>query len=484
MRLGLPTDRRQMLVLNAAAGGFAGLAKIGIQLALLPIMARLLGPAEYGLYALALPTVAFFTVLADGGIGLSLAREREASTLVWSSAFWLLLGTCSTIALIVTGLGFVLGAVSDQPRLPSIVALLSVSFLLMALSALPAARLVRRGNLVLHSAADLSATVVGAGVAILLAVHGAGAWSLAAQYVIGFAVRAMIFNAAAFERPTLAFDFKAVWPHVTTGGSVIGSRLAEFVGRAIENLLYGQTFGSAALGAYTLANQIARFLCETAGNPIWGALYAHALREEPCRVEPVHARLTHLLALVLFPAAALLTAAAPQVFLIAFGPKWVDATILIQILLPSYALNTVATPCGAVLLSNGRGGTMFWTLSGLSAGRLLAVLAGPWVGVYAVAVGVAAANVAYAIAMFVTLSLTTGANSKALLRSLVVPIFASVVAALAYLGTIEEQPVTLIQMFLSLLAGMSTYLAILLVLDYRELLLVVQTLRRLATRVS
>jgi PST family polysaccharide transporter len=478
----LPSDGRRLFVLNAAAGGVASLAKIGIQLALLPIMARLLGPEEYGLYALALPTVAFFTVLADGGIGLSLARERETSTLVWSTAFWLLLGSCSVIALIVTGLGFVLGMVSDQPRLPGIVALLSVSFLLMAISALPAARLVRRGNLVLHSAGDISSTVVGAGVAILLALQGAGAWSLAAQYVVGFVVRAVIFNVAAFERPTLAFDFSAIWPHVTTGGSVIGSRLAEFVGRAMENLLYGQAFGPAALGAYTLANQIPRFLCEAAGNPIWGALYAHALREEPRHVQPVHARLTHLLALVLFPAAALLTASAPQVFSIAFGPKWVASTGLIQILLPFYALNAVAGQCGAVLLANGRGGAMFWTLSGLSAGRLLAVLAGPWIGVHAVALGVGAANVAYAIAMFTTLGLTTGYSPKALLRSLAVPILASAVSSWVYLQVIDENAVTIVRTTLSLMAGFGAYLVVLVILEHRELLAVVSTLRRLATR--
>ena len=34
----------------------------------------------FGLFALALPTVVFFITLADGGLGASLAREREAWT--------------------------------------------------------------------------------------------------------------------------------------------------------------------------------------------------------------------------------------------------------------------------------------------------------------------------------------------------------------------------------------------------------------------
>jgi len=125
---------------------------------------------------------------------------------------------------------------------------------------------------------------------------------------------------------------------------------------------------------------------------------------------------------------------------------------------------------------------MFWTLSGLSAGRLLAVLAGPWIGVHAVALGVGAANVAYAIAMFTTLGLTTGYSPKALLRSLAVPILASVVSSWVYLQVIDENAVTIVRTTLSLMAGFGAYLVVLVILEHRELLAVVSTLRRLATR--
>ena len=483
MKLRLPAEGRQLLAVNAAAGGVANIAKIGIQLLLLPVMARLLGPAEFGLYALALPTVAFFTVLADGGLGMSLAREKEAATAVWSTAFWLLLATCSVIALAVTGLGFALAAVVDQPRLPGIMGLLSVSFLLMAVSALPAARLVRRGNLVLHSAGDLVSTMIGAAFGVALAIQGAGAWSLAAQYVAGFLVRAVIFNAAAFERPTLVFRFAEVWPHVMTGGSVIGSRLTEFVGRALENLAYGHSFGTAALGTYALANQISRFLCEAAGNPLWGALYAHVVRADDSRaVEGVHAKLTRLLALILFPAAALLTVSAPQVFALALGPKWLESVGLLQILLPFYALNVVAGQCGAILLADGKGATMFWTLSGLSLARLLAVLAAPWIGVSGVAWGVGAANAAYALAMFAALGRATGAGPGPLLRSLAAPAAASLAAAMAYRELVALQPMGFAWTSLALTTGGATYIAGLLAIERRRLVADAVTIRRVLIR--
>lgn len=421
-------DERRRFAFNAAAGGAANLVKVGIQLVLLPVMARLLGPAEFGLYALALPTIAFFTTLADGGLGASLAREKETSTSVWSTAFWTLLATCTLMALVTVAGGYVLAGVSRQPRLAGIMALLSLSFPLLAMTALPAARLVRRGNLVVHSVADLTSTLIGAGVAVSLAALGAGAWSLAVQYVLGWMVSCAILNAAAFERPTFEFRVASLKSHAATGGSLVGSRLSELFGRQVENLLFGRLFGAVTLGSYTFANQTSRFLCDAAGNPVWGALYSHALREDARKVEPLHTTLSRLLASALFPAGALLAASAPQVFDVVLGPRWASAAVLVQIMVPFYALNSVAAQCGAIMLANGRSASLFWALTGLSAGRILAVLIGPLAGPIGIAWGIDAANAAYAVAMFAAIGATTGASAWPLVRELLPPLAASALA--------------------------------------------------------
>lgn len=85
------SDRK--LALGVIASGAVNVVKVGLQLLLLPVMARLLGPGEFGIYALALPTVSFVALLANGGLGATLAREPESSSLVWSSTFWILLLT-------------------------------------------------------------------------------------------------------------------------------------------------------------------------------------------------------------------------------------------------------------------------------------------------------------------------------------------------------------------------------------------------------
>jgi PST family polysaccharide transporter len=472
-------DGRRRLAHNAAAGGVANFVKIGIQLLMLPVLARIVGPAEFGLYALALPTISFFTVLADGGLGASLAREDERSTVVWSTAFWTTLAVCTLIALGVTGGGFALSKISGQPRLAGIMAFLSSSFVMLALSTVPAARLVRRGNLVVHSVGDLASAVIGAAVAIALALAGAGAWALAAQYVTGFAVRTAVFNRAAFSAPTREFRLAALWPHMATGGSVIGSRLSEFAGRLAENLMFGRTFGQVALGNYTFANQSARFLCESASNPLWGALYSHAILENLRTAEPLHGKLSRLLALAIFPAAALLAAAAPQIIQIALGTKWTAAAPLLQIIVPFYALYAVSAQNSAIMLANGRNAAVFWTSTILSAGRVLAVCAAPWIGAVGVAWGIGAANLLYAAIMFATMGRTTGYGARPMLRGLAAPFASSSVAGAVCLVLLRTRADGLLWSAVCLGAGACAYIVSMFALEGRRLIADAFAIRRI-----
>ena len=141
--------------------------------------------------------------MADGGLSASLARESETSTLVWSTASRLLVGVEIALAVIVSGWGLVLSMLAHEPEVSTLMSFLSLSFVPIAASVLPSARLTRQGRLLVFAGADMSSAIVGALVAVTLAVSGWGAKSLAAQYVTGFLIRAVILNAVAFVEPTL-----------------------------------------------------------------------------------------------------------------------------------------------------------------------------------------------------------------------------------------------------------------------------------------
>ncbi|RYB04158.1 oligosaccharide flippase family protein [Lichenibacterium ramalinae] len=373
-------DGQRQFALNAAASWIANGVKAVTQLVMLPVMAHLLNPLDYGLYALAQPTVMFFVMVAESGIGTSLAREDESNTLVWSTAYWVLLASFSTMALGVAGSGLVLAAVTGQQKLVGLMMLLSLSLPLMAVSVPCVARITGRGNLTLHSWADIASALSSAVVAVTLAVLGFGVWSLAGQYLTTYAVRAVVVNLIAFKAPTLEFKLSALHGHLAMGSALLSRRLGELVARSAENALFEHVLGARLLGSYAIANQASRFACDVVTNPPIGALYAHAIRGHRDTVGSLHARLVTVLSALLIPAAVLAAVAAPRLLPFVLGPKWTTAAPLFQPIVVGYAILAIAGLNDAILMSNDL--TKRATVPALwaAAARIGAVALAPWLG--------------------------------------------------------------------------------------------------------
>ena len=479
----VPPNRRQF-AFNAAASGAVSVFKTLLQLALLPVMARLLGPTAYGIYSLAFPTVLFFIMLGDGGLGMSLSREDENNRIVWSTAFWTLLGTCSVLAAGVVGSGFVLAHISGQPVLIGVMALRSVALPLLAVSVPADARLLRRGNLLYHSGSDLVGTIIGAAVALALAVRGDGVWALAAQHVTTYAVRAVILNAAAWSPPDLVFDFASLRGHVSTGGALLVGRLGELGSKLAENTAFGHVFGTAALGSYTLANQVSRFACDAVTNPVVGAFYAQALRETDAEVASLHAKLTRMVLLVLFPATALMAVAAPDVFPLILGEKWVTAAPLFQPIVVTYSLAAAAWLSGQILLKHGMTDRSAKILIGCGVVRLAAVMTGLWLPAVAVAWLVGGTYLLQALAMTLAVPRGYGASLASLIAALWGPAAAAAAGAAISATVIARVPDNLASALAASALGVALYLTLLFAIDGRALKADVVGLARVLRRRS
>jgi O-antigen/teichoic acid export membrane protein len=461
-------DRR--MAFGAIASGVVSIIKAVLQLLLLPVMARLLGPSEFGLYALAFPTISLVTLLADGGLGSSLVREQESSTLVWSSAFWALQIMGVTLAIASSGFGVFLGYAAQQPRLPGLIALLSLSLVFLTLSVVPSARLTRRKNIGVGAFTDLVSTLIGAAVAVVLAFYGAGAWSLAVQYVTTYAVRALIMNLAVLQLPGTQFSLTALRPHLVSGGILIASRMSEYAGRAAENFMVDRIFGTAFLGSFTFANQVSKFATDSAANMSWGALYVQALTEDKSRIIVLHRQLCRLLGVAIFPATFIGAAAAPELVSLLLGPKWVDLTFLLRVFLPLYALSAICAQTSPILLAYGRFDLQFWVTLALTLARLLAVGLGFWIGLAGAVYGIAAVTLIYCAAMLIMPADVTGCRPLPVLLALVRPAICSGIAAAAYLFFISTMPVSLVFTLACLLAALLVYGLCMILLDRKALI--------------
>lgn len=429
-----PTGRKQFAV-NAAASWLANGVKAGLQLLLLPVMARLLGPNEFGIYALAQPTVTFFVTLAESGIGTSLAREDESNEAVWSTAFWVLMITFASMAGCVAASGFALSTITGQSQLIGLMAALSLALPLMALSVTPDARILRRGNLTLHSWTDIASALTSSAIAVTLALYGWGVWSLAGQYLSNYFVRACVLNIIAFKRPRAIFDLSSLKNHLGMGGALVSRRLGEMVARSLENALFERVFGPGMLGSYAISMQISRFACDVVTNPPSGALYAYTLGNSNEAARSLQNALLTIIGLLLLPCMSIAAVVAPHLLPLALGPKWETAGWLLQPVIVAYAVVSIAGLNDAVLMRHNL--TYKATVPALfaAAGRVGAVALGPWVGAQGVAWVVAVVFIIQAISLAASMPRSLTDGLAGLVKALQGPALCSLAASAVCLAT-------------------------------------------------
>lgn len=320
--------------LGALALTGASVIRLSLQFALLPLLARLVGPAEYGLVALAMPFILLANVLADGGLGYALGRQREASAELESTVFWLTVVIGGVLAVFCCLAALPMGAILRQPRLPLLIMALSPILFMNGLTGVSNGRIIREGRFAVFAAGDLLSTGAAAATAVTAALHGWGAWSLVAQQLVLWTVKLVWVTSNGRAAIGLHWRFAEARGLLAFGLSTIGAVLADFVSRNIDSLIVGGVLGVSSLGFYAMGYQIVRAPDMLISGPLYLYIFTAVSRTSgdgaACRALAVAAlRLGSAALAPLFCGLALVADLAVPLVL---GAKWSGAIAPLQLL--------------------------------------------------------------------------------------------------------------------------------------------------------
>jgi PST family polysaccharide transporter len=315
--------------LGALANSGANALRLICQLGLLPILARLIGPAEYGIVALAMPVILLANMLSDGGLVSALARLPDADRTVESSAFWITVGVGLSLALATCAAAFPIGWALDQPKLPWLIIALSPILLMNSITAVSNGRIIRERRFGAFAAGDALSNITGAAVALLAATHGWGAWSLVAQQLALWVCKLVWITSRGRAQVGFVFRFGEVRELVKFGANNLGSTISDFVSKNVDNIIIGGVLGATSLGYYAMAYQVIRVPDLLISGPFWfyifTALSRATHRGERSTIQELaqaSLRLSSTALAPLFCGLALVADLAAPVFL---GPKWTGA---------------------------------------------------------------------------------------------------------------------------------------------------------------
>jgi O-antigen/teichoic acid export membrane protein len=456
------------VALSVIAGIVANLTRVCVQLAMLPLMAQLLGPEEIGLFILAMPIMNFVLLVTDAGFGESLARESDPNSDAWSSAFWGLLITASLMSLVIYTVSFFVANAASQQRLPDIMLPLAFTVISTALSVIPNARLTRAGRLTIAPVAEIVGQILSAVVAIWMALNHYGVWALVAQFMIVSFTRMLFLNVAGRFQPRFVFRLSSLSTHWGIGGTLLATRMVDMFVRIGENTLISRFLGPANLGNYGYANQIARFTSDTISNPVWSSFYYMVINGKGGSPADVYVRISRLLALILLLGAAIITPNVPFLIPFLFGSKW-DATIFpMMIIMSTYPFSALSGLQFAVILNNGKPLVGLMVAVPLSLARIVAVLFGsPW-GLVGITTIIALSYlIQYALVIYFV-SPIIGNKRRDLIRAVIGPVTAALITGVGLYFLLGKDPTLIWHVGASVIAALC-YFAMLLVVDSKRI---------------
>ena len=245
---------------SAAAKGalatFSGQgARIAIQVAGLAVMARLLGPADYGLMAMAMVVVGLGEVFRDFGLSMAVVQAKTITRRQRNNLFWINTAIGVVLTLTVLALAWRVSSFYGDDRLTGLLWLLSLIFLFNGMATQYRAQLNRQMHFKKLAAVEVVAQALGLGCGIAMALLGEGYWALAWQQVIQ-AISSVVFLVMVSGwvpgSPKRGVKVSHLFGY---GSSLLGTQLVVYASRSVDSLIIGSQIGAAALGVYNRAYQ-------------------------------------------------------------------------------------------------------------------------------------------------------------------------------------------------------------------------------------
>jgi PST family polysaccharide transporter len=291
------------------------------------VLARVLGPGEFGVFAIA--TVTLLAVLSFNELGVSLAIVRwpDDPARIAPTVNSVSVASSGLLTLLVIGLAPWISAGLGDVRATPVVQVMAVSILVNGLVATPAAVLQREFLQKQRTIADQVNAWLGAFVSLGLALAGMGAMSLAVGRIAGSLASAVLLLRWSPIRYGFGWDRDLLPRLLRFGVPLAAASVVVFASGYADQVLVGSRLGAQALGFYVLAFNLASWPVSIFSQPLRAVAPAAfaKVQDDPERLARAFLRVLRVLSLVAVPACLAISGAAAPVIGFVYGEQWLPA---------------------------------------------------------------------------------------------------------------------------------------------------------------
>ncbi len=340
-------------------GGLARLCAQGADFALrlisLMVLARLLGPKDFGLVGMVTALTGVLIMFRDFGLSAAAIQRPIVTEEQLSTLFWINILVGAGLTILTAAMAPIIAAFYHEPRLVGVTAALASSFIFNAAGVQHGALLQRQMRFTTLAVISTISLVVSSALAIGGAMAGYGYWSL-----VMMTLTAPIINTLGFwvttawvpGRPRRRVGIRSM---MHFGGTVTLNGLVVYIASNFEKVLLGRFWGADALGIYGRAYQLINIptgnLNSAAGEVAFSAL--SRLQDDPGRLKSYFLKGYSVVLAMTMPMTMACALFADDMIFVFLGPKWNAAAAIFRYLAPTIMVFAIANPLSWLVMSLG-----------------------------------------------------------------------------------------------------------------------------------
>lgn len=314
---------------NAFFWGTGGsVLRIVLQFLTQVILARLLGPTEYGIFSLGVIVVGLSAIFCDIGLAYSLIQKRSVSAddigFVWT--WQLILGLSVAGGIFFSG--GLLASFFSQPEAELLFKWLSLVVLLNSLTAISFNLLKKALNYKVIQISQLASYILGFGcVGVPLAVIGHGSEALVAAWLVQALSYFIILYSNVRHPVSLRLQTTDGGYMLRYGLTAFGTNLVNWILNGADKIWVGKTYSAYIVGLYTTAYNLVNTPSFTVYVNLQAVVFSAGarLQDNHEALRNVFLRLLSFVTLTAFPFFIVLGWGSELIIGTVYGPKWIEA---------------------------------------------------------------------------------------------------------------------------------------------------------------
>ncbi len=337
------------------------IGKFGSQiLSLVPamILARLLGPSQYGLIAMAAVFTGIGYQLADAGFGNALIQKDNADNIDYSTVFFFNIGICGVIYAFLYYLSPFMAEFFHEPELISIIRVSSFGIIILAFGQIQTLIFKKEINYKSQVIRNLVCQVISAVVAIVMAYMGYGVWALVFQGLISTLGTVVINWFVSSWRPIMVFSFSRLKLLFGFGSKTLLSSLIDYGFNKMYDIVIGRVYSPEKLGLYNRANSTADLFKSTFFSVFSGVTFPLfvKMQNDDARLRMNVRKFLMVVTMIIFTTMGTCVVLSKPIFVFLYSSKWDGAIGLFCIASIVAMITPVVSVLESVILAKGHSG--------------------------------------------------------------------------------------------------------------------------------